>query len=76
MASNSNSNRIGITFSEEDNRRFMALAEMDNKKPATLAAEIILAFMDKRAGEIDSILKAKDEYEKKIAGLRAKNDKV
>lgn len=72
----SNSNRIGVTFSEEDNRRFVALAEMDNKKPATLAAEIILAFMDKRAGEIDSILKAKDEYEKKIAGLRAKNDKV
>lgn len=70
------SNRIGITLSEEDSRRFMALAEMDNKKPATLAAEIILTFMDERAGEIDSILKAKDEYEKKIAGLRAKNDKV
>lgn len=70
------SNRIGVTLSEEDNRRFMALAEMDNKKPATLAAEIILAFMGERAGEIDSILKAKAEYEKKIAGLRAKNDKV
>lgn len=65
--------RIAITFDKELNKRFMALAEFDQKKPATLAADILKAYMDARAADIDSILQAKADYEKSLDRLRNKN---
>ena len=63
-------NRIGITFDDEQNKRFLALAEFYKKKPATLANEIIKAHMKACAQEIDSILQARADYEKKVEELR------
>ncbi|MBR0060827.1 MAG: hypothetical protein IJP68_05040 [Selenomonadaceae bacterium] len=65
--------RIGITFDEEQNKRFLALAEFYKKKPATLANEIIKAHMKACAPDIDSILQARADYEKKVDELREKN---
>lgn len=62
--------RIGITFDAEQKKRFLALAEFDTKRPATLAAEIIAAYMDTRAADIDSILQVKAEYGRQIGKLR------
>ena len=66
-------NRIGITFDDEQNKRFLALAEYYKKKPATLANEIIKAHMKACAEDIDSILQARADYEKKVDELREKN---
>ena len=68
------SKRIGLTLDTEQNRRFMALAEFDQKKPATLAAEIVKAYMDARADDIDSILRAKADYEQSVDKLRNKHN--
>ena len=65
--------RIGITFDDEQNKRFLALAEFYRKKPATLANEIIKAHMKACAADIDSILQARADYEKKVDELREKN---
>lgn len=65
-----NPKRIGITLGTELTKRFVALAEFDKKKPATLAAEIVKAYMDTRAADIDSILNAKATYEKNVEELR------
>lgn len=66
------SKRIGLTLDNEQNKRFIALAEFDKKKPATLASEIVKAYMDTRADDIDSILRAKATYEKNVDELRNK----
>ena len=66
--------RIGLTLGTELNKRFMALAEFDRKKPATLATEIIKAYMDSRADDIQSILQAKEDYEKSIDEIRNKHN--
>ena len=67
------SKRIGLTLDIEQNKRFMALAEFDRKKPATLASEIVKAYMETRADDIDSILRAKADYEKNVDQLRNKS---
>lgn len=64
------SKRIGLTLDTEQNKRFLALAEFDKKKPATLANEIVTAYMETRAADIDLILRAKADYEKSIDELR------
>lgn len=66
------SRRIALTLDTNQNKRFMALAEFDKKKPATLAAEIIKTYMDTRAGDIDSILQARELYEQSVDRLRNK----
>lgn len=66
--------RIGLTLGTVLNKRFMALAEFDRKKPATLAAEIVKAYMDARADDIDSILRAKADYEQSVDKLRNKHN--
>ena len=70
MAVSNEPKAIAVRFSTIDDRRFRALAEFDAKKPATLATEILRAYMDTRAADIDLILNAKDEYERNIAALR------
>ena len=64
--------RIGISLDAEQSKRFLALAEFDKKKPATLAAEIIKRYMLSRAADIDSILHVREVYEKNVADLRDK----
>lgn len=68
------SKRIGLTLDNEQNRRFLALAEFDQKKPATLAAEIVKTYMDTRADDIDSILRARADYEQSVDKLRNKHN--
>ena len=68
------SKRIGLTLDNEQNKRFLALAEFDKKKPATLANEIVKAYMESRAADIDLILRAKADYEKNIDALRNKRN--
>ncbi len=68
--------RIGLTLDSTQNARFLALAEFDKKKPATLAQEIVKAYMDTRADDIDSILRAKSDYEKNIDKLRSLSKKT
>jgi hypothetical protein len=65
-----NRQRIAISFNEELNRRFFALAEFDRVKPATLAAQILKNYMDSRTDDIDSVLKVRADYEKNIEQLR------
>lgn len=67
------SRRIALTADPDFNRRFRALAEFDGKKPATLATEILRAYMKSRAADIDSVLQARATYEKNIAKIREKN---
>lgn len=43
-------------------------------KPATLASEIVKAYMDSRADDIDLILRAKADYEKNVDTLRNKRN--
>lgn len=62
--------RIGITLDENFNERFSALAELRNKKPSTLAAEIIKSYMETCKADIDNILRVKADYEKNVAELR------
>lgn len=62
--------RIGITFDDTQNERFCALAEFDNVKPTTLAANVIKAYMDERASDIEAALRVRADYEKTIAELR------
>ena len=62
--------RIGITFDDEQYQRFMALSEFEEKKPATLAAEIVKAYVSKRSADVDSILTARQEYQQRIDTLR------
>ena len=62
--------RIGISLSQEQARRFEALSALEGKRPATLAAQIILNYMQSRHKEIEPILKAKDEYENSVAAQR------
>lgn len=66
------SRRIALTADADFNRRFRALAEFDGKKPATLATEILRDYMQSRAADIDSVLQARANYEKKIDELRGK----
>lgn len=68
------SKRIGLTLDTEQCKRFLALAEFDRKKPATLASEIVKAYMDSRADDIDLILQAKADYEKNVDTLRNKRN--
>ena len=63
-------NRIGITFDDEQYQRFMALSEFEGKKPATLAAEIVKAYVGTRSADVDSILSARLEYQQRIDSLR------
>ena len=63
--------RIGLTFDEQTNKKFLALAELDNKKPATLATEIVKNYMATREKDIERVLQMQSEYQKKIAALRA-----
>lgn len=63
-------NRIALTFNDAENKSFMVLAELEGKKPATLAAEIIKAYMKDRADDIKSVLAAKEAYEKTLAKAR------
>ncbi len=65
--------RIAISFTADQRKRFEALAEFDEKRLATLAAEIILSYMDTRAGDIDSVLRVKAEYEMSVKKLRNTN---
>lgn len=62
--------RIGLTFDEQTNKKFLALAELVNKKPATLATEIVKNYMATRESDIERVLQMKRDYEKKIAELR------
>lgn len=62
--------RVGVTFDNEQIKRFRALAEFDRKKPATLASEILQAYMHNRAGDIDLILQTRAEYDKNLEALR------
>lgn len=64
------SRRVGLTFEPVEFERFLALAEFDARKPATLALEVVRAFMESRATDIDSVLRARADYEKKIDELR------
>lgn len=68
------SKRIGLTLDTEQCKRFLALAEFDKMKPATLASEIVKAYMDSRADDIDLILLAKADYEKNVDTLRNKRN--
>ena len=68
------SKRIGLTLDTEQNKRFLALAEFDKMKPATLASEIVKAYMESRADDIDLILRAKADYEKNVDTLRNKRN--
>ena len=72
LSNDEKSKRIGISLGNEQSKRFLALAEFDKKKPATLASEIVKAYMDTRADDIDLILCAKATYEKNIDELRSK----
>ena len=72
--SDEKSKRIGLTLDTEQNKRFLALAEFDKKKPATLASEIVKAYMESRADDIDLILRAKADYEKNVDTLRNKRN--
>ena len=65
-----NNKRIGLSLSSEMGRRFEALAEFDRKRPATLATDIIKAYMDTRAGDIEKVLRVKADYEKNVEELR------
>ena len=62
--------RIGISLDTEQMRRFEALAALENKRPATLAAELVKRYMSAHAKDIDLILHAKDKYESSVAQLR------
>ena len=62
--------RIGITLDDKLAERFGALAEFDNIKPTTLAANIIKTYMEGRASDIEAALRVRDDYQKKIAELR------
>lgn len=70
------SKRVGLTLDNEQNKRLLALAEFDKKKPATLASEIVKAYLDKRIDDIESILHAKAEYERNVDALRNKRKTV
>ena len=70
------SKRVGLTLDNEQNKRLLALAEFDKKKPATLASEIVKAYLDTRIDDIESILHAKAEYEKNVDALRNKRKTV
>ena len=62
--------RIGVTFTFEDYQRFLALAAFDDVKPATLAAEILKEYMDKRTDDIDLALDAKKKFDTTLANTR------
>ena len=62
--------RIGISLTTEQSRRFEALSALEGKRPATLAAQIILGYMQGRSKEIEPILRAKDEFENSVAAQR------
>ena len=54
--------RIGITLDDMQAQRLNALAKLDNKKPTTLATEILLSYMTARAEDIEKVLAANAEY--------------
>lgn len=62
--------RIALSFDAETMERFMALTELEGKKPATLAADIVKAALMDRAADIDKILTAKKNYQRSIEELR------
>lgn len=65
--------RIGISLDTEQMRRFEALAALENKRPATLAAQIILGYMQGRSKEIEPILRARAAYDDSVAKVRAED---
>lgn len=62
--------RIGITLNDELNKRFEVLAELEEKKPSTLAAEILKNYMETRKPDIDGVISIRAAYEKNIAEFR------
>lgn len=66
--------RIGISLDSEQMRRFEALAEFEDKRPATLAAELVKRYMAAHARDIELILHAKDKYDSSVAQLRKAQD--
>ena len=66
--------RIGITLDDRDSEKFCALAELENKKPATLATEILKACIQTRNADIEKILRARATYQRNIAELRKSAD--
>lgn len=66
--------RIGITLDDMQAQRLNALAKLDNKKPTTLATEILLSYMTARAEDIEKVLAANAEYERAVEELRKQKD--
>ena len=62
--------RIGISLPIEEARRFEALAYFEGKRPATLAAELVRAYMAPRTKDIETVLRAKAEYDCSVERLR------
>jgi hypothetical protein len=54
-------------------RRFEALSDLEQKRPATLTAELIVRYMSTRKREIDSVLRARAGYDEAVAKVRAKD---
>ncbi|MBR0061330.1 MAG: hypothetical protein IJP68_07600 [Selenomonadaceae bacterium] len=65
--------RIGVSLNEEQMRRFEALADLEQKRPATLAAELIMRHMSEHKREIDLILRARDAYANSLAKVRTED---
>lgn len=62
--------RIGVSLNDEQMRRFEALSNLEQKRPATLAADLILHYMSKHKREIDLILRARAAYDDSVAKVR------
>ena len=62
--------RIGVSLNSEQMRRFEALSALEQKRPATLAAELIMRYMTTRKSEIDEIICARATYDKTVAKVR------
>lgn len=65
-------NRIGLTLNGELLDRFNALAELEGTKAATLATDIIKAYMHEHAAEIDSAIAARENYQRALAEVRSR----
>lgn len=65
--------RVYITLDRDSFSKLEALSVFGNKPTATLAAEIVKDYVDKRADEIEEvkeILRAKADYEESVKKLR------
>lgn len=65
--------RIGVTLEDDFYEKFCALGEFDNKRPATLATEILKEYMKSRDADIAKILQAKADYQKNVQKIRLAN---